>query len=148
VDLTISGQTARGANNTVHLRVASLPDFLVMKAHAIAGRDKPKDSYDLCYCLQYYPGGIGVVAADWKQRAGDKNIAKAKAILREKFSDVKAFGPQQVVEFHNSPNPEEQAVQARRAYELVQLLLERASWRRLLRGFGWATGRTGSGDCA
>lgn len=40
-----------GAANTVHLRVASLPDFLVMKAHAIGGRDKPKDVYDLCYCL-------------------------------------------------------------------------------------------------
>ncbi len=123
VDLPISGQTVRGADNTVHLRVASLADFLVMKAHAIAGRDKPKDSYDLCYCLQYYPGGLGAVAADWKQRTGDRNITKAVAILREKFADVRAFGPQQVVEFHNSSNPEEQAIQARRAYELVQGLL-------------------------
>jgi len=123
VDLSISGQTVRGADNTVRLRVASLADFLVMKAHAIAGRDKPKDSYDLCYCLQYYPGGMGAVAADWKQRTADKNIAKAVAILREKFADPKAFGPQQVVEFHNSPNHEERAIQARRAYELVQALL-------------------------
>ena len=45
-----------GATNTVRLQVASLPDFIIMKAHALAGRDKPKDVYDLCYCLDEYPG--------------------------------------------------------------------------------------------
>ncbi len=45
----VSGKSVRGANNRVRLRVASLPDFLIMKAHALAGRDKPKDAYDLCY---------------------------------------------------------------------------------------------------
>jgi len=42
-ELQLSGQNVRGAENTVRLRVASLPDFLIMKAHAIGGRDKPKD---------------------------------------------------------------------------------------------------------
>ena len=60
---------------------------------------------------------------DWKQRLADKNIAKAVAILREKFADVRAFGPQQVVEFLNSNSDEERAMQARRAFELVQALL-------------------------
>jgi hypothetical protein len=49
VRMEISGKTVRGANNKVRLRIASLPDFLVMKAHALAGRDKPKDAYDFCY---------------------------------------------------------------------------------------------------
>jgi predicted nucleotidyltransferase len=59
----LQGKTVRGAENTVRLQVASLRDFIVMKAHAIAGRDKPKDSYDLCYVLDHFPGGIKAQAA-------------------------------------------------------------------------------------
>ncbi len=35
-----------------------------MKAHAIGGRDKPKDVYDICYCLDAHPDAITVVAVD------------------------------------------------------------------------------------
>jgi len=57
VEKEVSGQTVRGRTNTLRGRVASLPDFLIMKAHALAGRDKPKDAYDLCYCLEHFPEG-------------------------------------------------------------------------------------------
>ncbi len=123
VEHALSGRNVRGANNTVHVRVASLPDFMVMKAHAIGGRDKPKDTYDLCYCLEQYPGGMEKLAEDWRKRSAEKNIAKAVAILREKFAGVEAFGPQQLVEFHDAPSAEGRAMHARRAYELVQKLL-------------------------
>jgi hypothetical protein len=123
VELKFPGQNVRGAKNTVTLRVASLADFLVMKAHAIGGRDKPKDTYDFCYCLEQFPAGMEKLAEDWKKRAGETNIAKAIEILREKFDRVGAFGPQQLVEFHAAPDAETQAMHARRAYELVQRLL-------------------------
>ena len=124
VELNLDGQNVRGATNTVRLRVASLPDFLVMKAHAIGGRDKPKDSYDLCYCLANFPGGMDNLAADWKQRKKEKDIARAIEILREKFVRVDAFGPQQLVEFHAASDMEIQAMHARRAYEQVQAFLK------------------------
>ena len=79
----LSGQNVRGAMNTVTLRVASLADFLVMKAHAIGGRDKPKDTYDLCYCLEQFPGGMETLAADWNRRLGEKDVARAVEVLRE-----------------------------------------------------------------
>lgn len=123
VDLKLTGKSVRGAENSVTLRVASLADFLVMKAHAIGGRDKPKDTYDLCYCLEHFPDGIETLAARWRQRAGESNVAKAVAILREKFASVGAFGPQQLVEFHDDADRDEQAIHARRAFELVQKLL-------------------------
>ena len=103
VELQLSGQNVRGAKNTVRLRIASLADFLVMKAHAIGGRDKPKDTYDLCYCLEHFAGGMESLAADWKARRGEREIATAAGILQEKFAGVDAFGPQQLVEFHRSP---------------------------------------------
>ena len=123
VEHKLSGQNVRGAMNTVTLREASLADFLVMKAHAIGGRDKPKDTYDLCYCLEQFPGGMETLAADWKQRSKEKNTAKAIEILREKFASVDAFGPQHLVEFHAAPDTDTQAMHARRAYELVQKFL-------------------------
>ncbi|MBI3408701.1 MAG: nucleotidyl transferase AbiEii/AbiGii toxin family protein [Planctomycetes bacterium] len=123
VEMEVSGKTVRGANNTVRLRVASLPDFLIMKAHALAGRDKPKDAYDLCYCLEHFPGGTRALAAAWKSRRKEKDVARAIEILTEKFATVNGFGPGQIVEFHGSPDAETQAMQSRRAFEAVQQFL-------------------------
>jgi hypothetical protein len=123
VELKIPGRNVRGSINTVRWRVASIADFLVMKAHAIGGRDKPKDTYDFCYCLEQYPAGMQSLAKDWKKRSGERNIAKAIEILREKFEGVDAFGPQQLVEFHSPAAEETQAMHARRAYELIQKFL-------------------------
>ena len=123
VELSLVGQTVRGAQNSVKLRVASIADFVVMKAHAIGGRDKPKDTYDLCYCLEHFPEGMDSLARTWKHRTKEKDVAKGIEILRDKFKSVDAFGPGQLVEFHNASDPETQAMHARRAYELVQKFL-------------------------
>jgi len=123
VEMVMLGLNVRGAKNTVSLRIASIADFLVMKAHAIGGRDKPKDAYDFCYCLDHSPGGIAPLAVEWKARIEEPDIKKSVAILREKFEDPASFGPQQVLEFYHSPQPEEREMQARRAYELVREFL-------------------------
>ena len=124
VMLKLPGRNVRGVNNTVQIRVASVADFLVMKAYAMVGRDKPKDAYDICYCLEQFPGGMVKLAADWKSRAKDGYVMKAIAILKEKFASVDSFGPGQIIEFHNSDSEEEKKRQARRAFEVVQALLK------------------------
>lgn len=125
-DVVIRGTMISGMANTVHVRVASLPNFVLMKAHAVAGRDKPKDVYDLCYCLDEFPEGIAQVAEDWRSRGDDPLVVAAIGILSEKFESVKHFGPQQLAVFHNSSDPAERDRYARRAYELVQKLLSMA----------------------
>jgi Nucleotidyl transferase AbiEii toxin, Type IV TA system len=121
--IELEGVMISGAPNTVHLRVASLPDFIIMKAHAVQGRDKPKDVYDLCYCLDEYPDAITIVAADWRARRGDQLVSAAIEVLRVKFQTVEHFGPQQLAEFHDAVDADERAMHARRAFELVQKLL-------------------------
>ena len=116
----LAGQMAKGAKNKVQLWVASIPDFLVMKAFAVAGRDKPKDAYDICFCLDNFHGGRTALAEAWNLTPRKKYISDAIAILKEKFSTVDDYGPSQVVEFHNSTDPDERAQQQRRAFELVQ----------------------------
>jgi nucleotide-binding universal stress UspA family protein len=89
------------------IAVASAPDCLVV----VGG------------CLDQYPGGMAKLAAEWKPRRKEKPVAKAIEILTAKFASVDSFGSQQLVEFHNSSADEIQAMQARRAYELVQAFL-------------------------
>jgi predicted nucleotidyltransferase len=123
VEIELVGQTIRGAQNIVRLRVASLPDFIIMKAHALAGRDKPKDAYDICYCLTNFPGSLEKLAAAWNQRSEEKDVKRALVILREKFATVDGFGPGQVIEFLDLSSREAQEMQGRRAFELVQKFL-------------------------
>jgi hypothetical protein len=94
-----------------------------MKAHALAGRDKPKDAYDLCYCLEHFPAGRRALAEVWKGRRNEKDVARAIEVLSEKFATVNSFGPSQIVEFHASPDGETQTMQARRAFEVVREFL-------------------------
>ena len=122
-EFEIDGAMISGATNRVRLRVASLSDFAIMKAHAIAGRDKPKDVYDLCFCLDRYPGGLEALAADWRSRRGGSIVDDAIRILDDKFRSVDDFGPRQLAIFHGDDGAEERAIHARRAFELVRSLL-------------------------
>jgi predicted nucleotidyltransferase len=122
----ITGKMIKGQTNKVQFRVASIADFLIMKSYALANRDKPKDAYDICYCLDNYPGGVQELAANWKKRKGEKHVIKAIEIWKEKFASVNSYGPVQVLEFYNSPNPIEREQQARRAFELVLDFLKQA----------------------
>lgn len=122
--MKLSGQMIGGAKNTVSLRVASVPDLLVMKSIALAKRDKPKDAYDICYCLDHFKGGIPQLAKAWRsQMVAGSDVVRSVAILKEKFEGVDSYGPMQVVEFHNEPDMLVREEQARRAFELVTRFL-------------------------
>jgi predicted nucleotidyltransferase len=122
--VVITGKMIKGKTNQVQFRVASIADFLIMKSYALANRDKPKDAYDICFCVDNYPGGLEKLAANWKKRAENRDVIKAIRILREKFEAVNSYGPGQVVEFYNSANEEQREQQARRAYELIHEFLK------------------------
>jgi predicted nucleotidyltransferase len=121
--VVLVGQMPKGGTNQVQIRVASVPDFLVMKSYALKKRDKPKDAYDICYCLDHHPGGAAQIAEAWNKQPRKKHVNEAIEILKEKFGALRTFGPSQLVEFHNSIDRDERERQQRRAYELVQHFL-------------------------
>lgn len=123
--VSLVGRTISGAANSVRVRVASIADFLVMKCYALAGRDKPKDAYDICYCLDHAPGGLDALAHAWRVRKDDALVAGAIGHLRRKFAGVASYGPRQVAEFYDARTLAEREQRARRAYELVARFLER-----------------------
>ncbi len=122
-EVAVSGPMVSGVSNIVRVRVASLADFIIMKCHALEGRDKPKDVYDICYCLDEYPGGIEVLADNWRSRRAEVLVEGAIRVLGEKFPTVDHYGPRQLAAFHASPGKAESDMHARRAFELVQKLL-------------------------
>jgi hypothetical protein len=121
--ITIEGRMLKGAHIEVDLRVAALPDFLVMKCYALNGRDKPKDAYDICYCLDYVGDGGAAIASVWQAQADKDDIIRSLSILRSKFRSVDHYGPRQLAEFYQSDDVEARAGQAQRAYQLVQRFL-------------------------
>ena len=97
VELLPDGRHRRGmpdgGRNLVSIAVASIPALLAMKGYAIAQRQKPKDAYDIYYCVLNYPGGVdGLVSATLPllevdiARTGYRNIAG-------KFRTVGDYGP-------------------------------------------------------
>ncbi|HTB80642.1 MAG TPA: nucleotidyl transferase AbiEii/AbiGii toxin family protein [Opitutaceae bacterium] len=121
--IVVKGHMVDGAVNSVEIRVAALPDFLVMKCYALHGRDKPKDAYDICFCLDQVSDGGLEIAEDWKTRARDKNVIRAIEILRAKFNSPDDYGPRQVAAFNQTVRADDRARQTRRAFELVQRFL-------------------------
>ena len=126
-EVHVTGRSASGgAKNSVRWRVVALPDFLILKSYALAGRDKPKDAYDICYCLEHYSGGSEALAAELDVRLkgeNSKTVAGALAHLKDKFQSEDHYGPHQYAAFFGD-DEEEQAVHRQRAYGLVSNLLE------------------------
>lgn len=99
-----SGTDFAFADNTVEsvgttdVRVASVVPLIVMKAYAILERTKPKDAYDLNFCLENFPGGIPALTAEFATVIGDPAVRDVLTRLADRFRDEEDSGPRDVVE--------------------------------------------------
>ena len=80
------------------VRVASIVPFVIMKAYAMLERTKPKDAYDLNFCLENYPDGIPALAAEFATVIDDSPVRAVLTKLAGKFRDEEDSGPRDVVE--------------------------------------------------
>ena len=97
--MKIDGAMPDGRPNQVELLVATIPALLAMKGHALVGRDKKKDAYDIYFSVRNHEGGPKALAAecaglmtDAAARAGFEHIAG-------KFRHRDDFGPASVRRF-------------------------------------------------
>ncbi len=88
-----------GARNRVEIAVCSIPALLAVKGHALNGRYKQKDSYDIYYCIRNYPGGYAALAADCRPLLGDPSAAAGYGHIAGKFETVEHLGPMSVRAF-------------------------------------------------
>jgi hypothetical protein len=102
----------------VEVRVASIVALIVMKAHALRGREKPKDAYDLVFCLENFSGGVPALAAEFAAVLGDPEVRAILGELAVKFRDEEASGPRAVVEVEE-PMGEARAIRKFAVFTLV-----------------------------
>jgi hypothetical protein len=107
----------------VEVVVPGVGAWLVMKAHALAHREKEKDAYDIAFCLRNLPQGPATVARELAPHRHQPEVRQALEILRTWFRSPSDFGPQAFSRFVDPADPDERAFLARDAYERVKALL-------------------------
>ena len=91
--VAISGPMPGGGVNRVEVAVCSIPALLAMKGHALQGRYKQKDAYDVYYCVRNYPNGIEALAEACRPLLERPSAARGYGVIAEKFETIEAFGP-------------------------------------------------------
>lgn len=97
--VAISGDMPEGGTNRVEVAVCSIPALLAMKGHALNGRHKQKDAYDIYYCIRNYPDGIEALADVCKPLLEHQSGAQGYKFISDKFDDPEGYGPTSVRKF-------------------------------------------------
>jgi hypothetical protein len=97
--VAIEGAMPNGGTNRVMIAVASIPALLAMKGHALDGRDKPKDAYDIYFSIRNFPSGIDGFAEACKPLLGETSAVEGYRKIAGKFRHFDDFGPTSVRRF-------------------------------------------------
>jgi len=97
--VAIDGPMPDGGTNRVEIAVCSIPALLAMKGHALRGRLKQKDAYDIYWCIRNHPDGIEALAASCRELLGEESAAEGYGYIAEKFATLESFGPTCVRQF-------------------------------------------------
>jgi hypothetical protein len=119
LELTLRGELPDGGQDAVQVRVAGVAPFLVMKAHALAGRIKPKDAWDIVYMLRNFPGGVAAIVKAFAPHVLRARTQEAAVILAQKFEHPRAVGPQWVGVVEEESDPDRLMQVRREAVERV-----------------------------
>jgi hypothetical protein len=97
--VAVDGSMPDGGTNRVEIAVCSIPALLAMKGHALHGRLKQKDAYDIYYCIRNFPGGIDALAEECRPVLDHESGAQGYQFIAEKFDTVDGYGPDRVRRF-------------------------------------------------
>ena len=97
--VAITGPMPAGGTNSVEIAVCSIPALLAMKGHAIEGRHKQKDSYDIYYCILNYPDGVEALAEACRPLLEHSSGKQGYRYIANKFDTVDGYGPTCVRQF-------------------------------------------------
>lgn len=127
-EVSVEGVLPDGGHNTVKARMPIIAAYLCIKAITLSERKKEKDAYDICFCVENYPGGYRALAEEFRGKLENRLITEGIAILREKFARLDSIGPvwaAQTAEGATAGTGTDLETEQRRAYELVNALLRR-----------------------
>lgn len=123
IEIIVEAKRPDGARDTGKVKVVSIVPYLVMKTAAL-GRGKPKDAYDIYFCIKHYYGGIEVLANEFKSYINYELVKNMLEKLKEKFSSPEHAGPVDVVSFLEIYEQEEIEMVKRDTFEHINRLVE------------------------
>lgn len=97
--VAVTGPMPDGGTNRVEVAVCSIPALLAMKGHALAGRYKHKDAYDIYYCVRNYPDGMESLAKECLAVLEQVSGAGGFRHISDKFDTPDGHGPTCVRQF-------------------------------------------------
>ena len=112
-----------GALDIGHVRVISIVPYIVMKAAAL-GRGKPKDAYDIYYCINHYEGGVRMLLQEMLPYKDKGLIKETCEKLSEKFASPYHAGPTDIVNFLGAGDEEEAEQIKQDAYQKIKHLVD------------------------
>jgi hypothetical protein len=121
----IEGILPEGGLDVAEVRVAGIVPFLVMKGMALHDRLKPKDAWDIYFCVTNYPGGLDALVREIRPHLAHGLVAEGFRKIREKFLSPTHIGPKSVADFEEVTDREARDLLQRDAFERVDHLLGR-----------------------
>ena len=97
--VAVKARMPGGASNRVEIAVCSIPALLAMKGHALNGRLKNKDAYDVYYCVRNFPGGIDALAEECRPVLETESGRAGFGYINAKFDEPGGYGPACVRDF-------------------------------------------------
>ncbi|AWI58442.1 hypothetical protein AB395_00002791 [Sinorhizobium fredii CCBAU 45436] len=97
--VAVDGPMPGGGRNRVEIAVCSIPALIAMKGHALRGRLKQKDAYDIYYSIRNYSEGIEALAEACRPLLEHESARKGYGYVAEKFDAEDGFGPTCVRQF-------------------------------------------------
>ncbi len=91
--VAMAGPMPEAGTNRVEIAVCSIPALLAMKGHALVGRYKQKDAYDIYYCVRNYPGGIEALALHCRPLLEHASGERGFRHIATKFDTFEGHGP-------------------------------------------------------
>lgn len=121
VSVQIEYRRSDGALDIAHVQVISIVPYLIMKTAAL-GRGKPKDAYDIYYCINHYQGGVQALTKELSFHKDQKLLQEMCTKLKEKFASPEHSGPKDIVTFLDIHDDEEMATIRQDVYQKIMYL--------------------------
>lgn len=112
-----------GALDIGHVKVVSIVPYIVMKTAAL-GRGKPKDAYDIYYCVNNYDGGVKELLKEFLPYKDKQLIKTTVSKLKERFLSPNHGGPTDIINFMEITDLEEIETIKQDAYQKINYLVE------------------------
>ena len=122
-EIKITGTRPDGYEDAATIKIAGIVPFIIMKAMAMADREKEKDPYDIYFVLRHYPGGPDKLVKLFAPHIEHSLIREGLKKMAEKFKSTNHIGPNFVADFEGTEDDKDREILKRDVFERVDHLL-------------------------